>query len=178
MATPLAPRRCATAAAGATCAWARPGAVRARGPGPGHRATVTPPGRQARIDLDVGAPAGLPLVAADHDLVSEGLGRLVDHTVRHCPVGAKVRVTLQGQGDSARALVRGIEVDPPREGSAQGLRHLPGAGAAAADGDGPGLTIARRGSSSCMAASLEVTALPGLQASYAFALPRAGPLVN
>jgi signal transduction histidine kinase len=122
------------------------------------------------VDLDVGAPAGLPLVVADHDLVSEGLGRLVDHTVRHCPVGARVRVTLQGQGDRVRALVRGIEVDLPSSSLAQGLPPVSGAGAPAADG--LALAIVKR-VVELHGGELEVSAMPGLQASYAFTLPGA-----
>jgi len=124
------------------------------------------------VDLEVRAPSGLPLVTADHDLVDEGLFRLVDHAVRHCPAGARVRVTLQEEGDGVRALVRGIEADLPSESRPGALGPTPGAGPAPTTGDGLALAIARR-VVELHGGELKVAAAPGMHASYAFTLPRA-----
>ncbi|MCU0935833.1 MAG: HAMP domain-containing histidine kinase [Gammaproteobacteria bacterium] len=124
------------------------------------------------VDVDVRAPSTLPLVSADHGLVEEGLARLVDHAVRYCPAGSRVRVTLQEGAEGVRTQVRRIEADLGSEAVAA----PPGAGtvsstAASAD-EGLGIAIARR-VAELHGGALTVTVAPGLHASYAFTLPRA-----
>jgi signal transduction histidine kinase len=133
---------------------------------------LRPQASRLGVDLEVRAPSGLPLVNADHRLVNEGLTRLVDHTLRHCPAGARVRVTLQGAADGVRTQVRGIEADLASEAVAAfpGTNAEPGAGASA--GEGLGLAIARR-VAELHGSELTVTVAPGLHTSYAFTLPRA-----
>lgn len=124
------------------------------------------------VDLEVRAPSGLPLVNADHALVNEGLSRLVDHAVRHCPAGARVRVTLQDGPEGVRTQVRGIEVDLASEAVAAFPGATTGAGAAANPNEGLGVAIARR-VAELHGGELTVAVAPGLHASYAFNLPRA-----
>lgn len=124
------------------------------------------------VDLEVRVPVDLPLVVADHDLVDEGLSRLVDHAMRHCPTGARVRVVLQAEPEGVRALVRGIEADLPSEALPGTLGATAGAGAAPASGDGLALAIARR-VVELHGVELKVAAAPGMPVGYAFILPRA-----
>lgn len=123
------------------------------------------------VDLEVRAPSDLPLVTADHDLVDEGLFRLVDHAVRHCPAGARVRVTLQGEPGGVRTLVRGLESDLPSEGIAGPLGAGPGTLTAPTDDDALALLIARR-VVELHGSELRAMAAPGMHATYAFTLPR------
>jgi signal transduction histidine kinase len=124
------------------------------------------------VDLEVRAPSGLPLVNADHGLVNDGLTRLVDHAVRHCPAGARVRVTLQSAPDGVRTQVRGIEADLASEAVAAFPGTSTGRGAGASPAEGLGVAIARR-VAELHGSELTVAVAPGLHSSYAFTLARA-----
>ena len=128
------------------------------------------------VDLEVRAQADLPMVDADHDLVAEGLSRLLDYCLRHCPAGTRVRIVLQDAPEGVRAQVRQVEADLASE-SLYAPPSVPQAkGSDAATGEGLEIAIARR-IAELHGGELAVTLAPGLPTSYGFTLPRA-PTLN
>ena len=72
----------------------------------------------ASVELEVDAPDGLPLVAADPDKLRQVLMNLVDNAVKYSPDGGRVHVALASAGDRVRVSVRdqGLGVPPPEQG--------------------------------------------------------------
>ena len=127
------------------------------------------------VDLEVRAQADLPMVDADHDLVAEGLSRLLDHCLRHCPAGTRVRVVLQDTAEGVRAQVRRVEADLASESLYGPLAAPEPKPSDAAEGEGLEIAIARR-IAELHGGELAVTVAPGLPAGYGFTLPRAPTL--
>lgn len=124
------------------------------------------------VDLEVRAEPDLPMVNADHDLIAEGLTRLLEHCLRHCPAGTRVRILLQNAPEGVRTQVRQVEADLASEGLYAPPPAPPSKGSDGATGEALEVAIARR-VAELHGGELAVTLAPGLPTSYGFTLRRA-----
>jgi len=98
------------------------------------------------VDLELGAPAGLPPAAADPDRLRQVLSNLVENALRHSPPGTSVRVAVVQQGQRIRFSVRnagpGIALDE-QERIFEPFYRSTRAGGGRRGAAGLGLSIAR-----------------------------------
>ena len=126
---------------------------------------------QRGVRLDVRGPPDLPLVCADHELVEEALERLVEHAMRQCPTGGRVRVALHPERDGVRTDVRGDRGDLP-DGSVVRFDGVERTTRGSEQEVDLPLAIARR-AVELHGSTLDAVHTPGLGMSYAFTLPMA-----